>query len=350
MRKAIQAGSLTIGGYAPVSVQSMTNTDTRDVEATVAQIKRLEAAGCELVRCAVFDEASALAVREIKDRISLPLAADVHFDYRLAIAAVENGADKLRINPGNIGSKERVRFVADCCRQHHVPIRVGVNAGSLEKNLKADHKGDTVGAMVDSALGHLRILENMGFEDIVLSLKCSDVPTTVSAYRRIAELTDYPLHVGVTETGNGDDALIKSSVGIGTLLMEGIGDTVRVSLTDDPVKEVEAARRILFAAGLRKNGPEVISCPTCGRTRVDINKIAAYVKEQLAGETGYIKVAVMGCAVNGPGEASDADIGIAFGQNNGVLFAKGNKIGSGPVQEITERLIDMAKELLKAEE
>lgn len=350
MRKAIQAGSLTIGGYAPVSVQSMTNTDTRDVEATVTQIRRLEAAGCELVRCAVFDEASAAALRQIKDRVTVPLAADVHFDFRLAVAAVENGADKLRINPGNIGSKERVRIVADCCRQHHVPIRVGVNAGSLEKNLKAEHKGDTVGAMVDSALGHIRILENIGFDDIVLSLKCSDVPTTVSAYRRIAEVTDYPLHVGVTETGNGEDALIKSSVGIGTLLMEGIGDTVRVSLTDDPVKEVEAAKRILCAAGLRRNGPEVISCPTCGRTRVDISKIAAYVKEQLAGETGYIKVAVMGCAVNGPGEASDADIGIAFGQNNGVLFAKGNKIGSGPVQEITDRLIDMAKELLKAEE
>ena len=289
-------------------------------------------------------------MREIKARVNVPLAADVHFDYRLAVAAVENGADKLRINPGNIGAKERVRIVADCCRQHHVPIRVGVNAGSLEKNLKAEHKGDTVGAMVDSALGHVRILENVGFDDIVISLKCSDVPTTVSAYRKIAEVTDYPLHVGITETGSGEDALIKSSVGIGTLLMEGIGDTVRVSLTDDPVREVEAAKRILFAAGLRKNGPEVISCPTCGRTRVDIGKIAAYVKEQLAGETGYIKVAVMGCAVNGPGEASDADIGIAFGQNNGVLFAKGNKIGSGPVNEITERLIDMAKELLKTGE
>ena len=350
MRKAIQAGSLTIGGYAPVSVQSMTNTDTRDVEATVAQIKRLEAAGCELVRCAVFDEASALAIRKIRDSISIPLAADVHFDYRLAMAAVENGADKLRINPGNIGSRERVKFVADCCRAHHVPIRVGVNAGSLEKNLKAEHHGDTVGAMIDSALGHIHILENLGFTDLVLSLKCSDVPTSVSAYRQIAEITNYPLHVGITETGSGDDALAKSAVGIGTLLMEGIGDTVRVSLTDDPVKEVEAAKRILCAAGLRKNGPEVISCPTCGRTRVDISKIASYVKEQLSGETGYIKVAVMGCAVNGPGEASDADIGIAFGVNNGVLFAKGNKIGSGPVQEITEKLIEMAKELLKAEE
>ena len=350
MRKAIQAGGLTIGGYAPVSVQSMTNTDTRDVEATVAQIRRLEIAGCELVRCAVFDEESAAAIRKIKDRISIPLAADVHFDYRLAVAAVENGADKLRINPGNIGAKERVKIVADCCRAHHVPIRVGVNAGSLEKTLKAEHKGDTVGAMVDSALGHIRILEDIGFGDLVLSLKCSDVPTTVSAYRQIAKMTEYPLHVGITETGSGEDALTKSAVGIGTLLMEGIGDTVRVSLTDDPVKEVEAAKRILCAAGLRKNGPEVISCPTCGRTRVDIGKIAAYVKERLSGETGYIKIAVMGCAVNGPGEASDADIGIAFGQNNGVLFAKGNKIGSGPVQEITEKLIDMAKKLLKTEE
>ena len=349
MRKAIQAGSLTIGGYAPVSVQSMTNTDTRDAEATLQQIARLEKAGCELVRCAVFDEESAAAIRKIKDGTSLPLAADVHFDYRLAVAAVENGADKLRINPGNIGSAERVRIVADCCRAHRVPIRVGVNAGSLEKNLKAEHKGDTVGAMVDSALGHIRILEDLGFTDLVLSLKCSDVPTTVSAYRKIAELTSYPLHVGITETGSGEDALTKSAVGIGTLLMEGIGDTVRVSLTGDPVKEVEAAKRILCAAGLRREGPEVISCPTCGRTRVDIDKIAAYVKERLAGEKGYIKVAVMGCAVNGPGEASDADIGIAFGQNNGVLFAGGNKICSGPVEQITEKLIDMAKELLRSE-
>lgn len=349
MRKQVTAGGLAIGGYAPVSIQSMTSTDTRDVSATLQQIERLKSAGCELVRCAVFDTEAAVAMREIKDKAGIPLAADVHFDYRLAIAAVENGVDKLRINPGNIGARERVEAVVSCCRAHHVPIRIGVNAGSLEKNLKERFAGDTVGAMIESALSHVRILESLHFDDIVLSLKCSDVTTTVSAYRKIAEVTDYPLHIGVTETGSGKEALVKSAVGIGTLLMEGIGDTVRVSLTGDPVREIEAAKYILSAAGLRKDRPEIISCPTCGRTRVNLDEISSYVKERLGNKNGYIKVAIMGCAVNGPGEASDADIGIAFGQNNGVLFAKGNRIGSGPVKEITERLIEMAEELLKGE-
>ena len=348
MRREVKVGGLSIGGYAPVSIQSMTNTDTRDAEATVQQINRLAEAGCELVRCAVFDAESAAGLRLIKDAVSLPVAADIHFDYRLAILAVENGADKLRINPGNIGSRERVQAVVDCCKAHKVPIRIGVNAGSLEKNLKARYAGDTVGAMTESAMSHIRILEELGFYDMVISMKCSDVPTSVSAYRKIAETVEYPLHIGITETGSGEDALTKSAVGIGTLLMEGIGDTVRVSLTGDPVKEVEAAKRILCAAGLRKDSPEVISCPTCGRTRVNLEEIAAYVKKRLSGKKGYIKVAVMGCAVNGPGEASDADIGIAFGQKNGVLFAKGNKIGSGPVEEITEKLIVMAEEILKS--
>lgn len=348
LTRAVQVGGLWLGGDNPIWIQSMTNTDTRDVEATVAQILRLEEAGCEIIRSAVFDEKAATAIRDIVPRIHIPLVADVHFDYRLAIAAVENGVQKLRINPGNIGGKERVQAVADCCKMHHVPIRIGVNAGSLEKGLKAKYAGDTAAAMVESAQSHMALLEEAGFYDIALSLKCSTVPVTVEAYRRMSKVCDYPLHVGVTETGSGAESLTKSAVGIGTLLMEGIGDTLRVSITGDPVEEVYAAKRILQACGLRQEGVEVISCPTCGRTRVDLIRHANYVKERLKDCKGSLKVAVMGCAVNGPGEASDADMGIAFGQNNGVLFVKGQKLCAGPVNETIEKLIAMAREKAEA--
>ncbi len=346
MTRQVLVGGVPVGGGAPVTVQSMTNTDTRNAEATVEQIRRLEAAGCEIVRSAVFDMAAARAVRDIVDNIAVPLVADVHFDYRLAIAAVENGCRKLRINPGNIGSADRVKAVVDCCKAHRIPIRIGVNGGSLSKDSRAKHPDDPVTAMVESALEHVRLLENEGFYDTVISVKHSSVPYTVAAMRRLHALTDYPLHVGVTETGSGEAGLIKSAAGIGSLLMDGIGDTIRVSLTGDPVQEVLAGKKILAALGIRRNDVEIISCPTCGRTRVDLLSIAEYVNEHVRHDAGYLKIAVMGCAVNGPGEASDADIGIAFGQGNGVLFRKGEKEAAGPVQEILERLVKEANDML----
>ena len=346
MTKKVYAGNVAIGGGAPVTIQSMTNTDTRDAEATVRQIHRLEAAGCDIVRSAVFDQTAARALRSIVDNITVPLVADVHFDYRLAIAAVENGCKKLRINPGNIGSAERVKAVVDCCKAHHIPIRIGVNGGSLNKDARANHPNDPVTAMVESALDHVRLLENEGFYDTVISVKHSNVRYTVEAMRRLHELTDYPLHVGVTETGSGEAGLIKSAAGIGSLLMDGIGDTIRVSLTGDPVQEVLAGKKILAAVGIRRNDVEIISCPTCGRTRVDLVAIADYVNEHVLHDAGYLKIAVMGCAVNGPGEASDADIGIAFGQGNGVLFRHGEKEAAGPTAVILERLVREANEML----
>ncbi len=348
MTRQVLVGSVPVGGGAPVTIQSMTNTDTRDAAATVEQIHRLEAAGCEIVRSAVFDLNAAKALRDIVDKITVPLVADVHFDYRLAIAAVENGCKKLRINPGNIGSPERVKAVVDCCKMHRIPIRIGVNGGSLNKESKSNHPDDPVTAMVESALTHVRLLEQEGFYHTVISVKHSNVRYTVAAMRRLHELVDYPLHVGVTETGSGEAGLIKSAAGIGSLLMDGIGDTVRVSLTGDPVQEVLAAKKILAAIGVRKNDVEIISCPTCGRTRVDLPAIAAYVNEHVRHEVGYLKIAVMGCAVNGPGEASDADIGIAFGQGNGVLFRHGRKEAAGPTQEILERLVLEANHMLEA--
>ena len=346
MTRQINAGSVPIGGGASVTVQSMCSTDTRDICATVSQIHRLEEAGCEIIRVAVFDSDAASAVKEIQSRIHIPLVADVHFDYRLAIAAVENGADKLRINPGNIGSKERVQMVADCCRMHHVPIRIGVNGGSLEKDLTDRYRIDPEGAMLESALKHIRILETAGFEDIVLSLKHSNVSTSVKAYRLAHETIDYPLHIGITETGPVETGVIKSAAGIGSLLLDGIGDTIRVSLTGDPIQEVKTGIEILRAIGLRKDDVEIISCPTCGRTRCNVEEAVSYVNSHVVHNAGYLKIAVMGCAVNGPGEARSADFGVAFGDGKGVLFQKGEIIENGTYETMLHRVVELANKTL----
>jgi len=344
--KQILVGGVPVGGGAPVSVQSMTNTDTRDVEATVAQIERLTEAGCDIVRSSVYDMDCAMALAKIKSRIHIPIVADIHFDYRLAIAAIENGADKLRFNPGNIGDESRVRAVVDCAKAHHTPIRIGVNAGSIEPVLRQKYGGPTTEAMIESAMKHVVLLEKEGFTDIMLSLKASNVRDTVDAYRAISKRVDYPLHVGVTETGDVASGIIKSAAGIGSLLLDGIGDTIRVSLTDDPVKEVETGLKILRAVGLRRDDVELVSCPTCGRTRVDVMRMVELVNSRLPHKQGYLKVAVMGCAVNGPGEARDADIGVAFGDGNGILFEKGEKVYHGAAEEVVERLITRASEML----
>lgn len=346
MANFVKVGSVQIGGGAPVSVQSMCNTDTRDVEATVSQIHRLEQAGCEIIRVAVFDETAAAAIKPIKEQIRIPLVADVHFNYRLAIAAVENGVDKLRINPGNIGSPERVRMVADCCKAHHVPIRIGINGGSIEKQFLPLYRENPAEAMCRSAMGHAKLLEDCGFSDIVLSLKCTTVSETVHSYRMAQARTDYPLHIGITETGPIETGVIKSAAGLGALLLAGIGDTMRVSLTGDPVKEVETALSILRAVGLRKDDVEIVSCPTCGRTRCNVEQAAAYVNKHVHHNKGYLKIAVMGCAVNGPGEAREADLGVAFGDGNGVLFRKGEIVSHGDYEAILHRLVDEANALL----
>lgn len=340
-------GGVPVGGGAPVSVQSMTNTDTRDVEATVAQIERLTEAGCGIVRSSVYDLACAKSLCEIKSRIRIPIVADIHFDYRLAIAAMENGADKLRFNPGNIGDESRVKAVVDCAKAHHTPIRIGVNAGSIEPVLRQKYGGPTTEAMIESALKHVALLEREGFTDIVLSLKASNVRDTVDAYRAVRKRVDYPLHVGVTETGDVASGIIKSAAGIGALLLDGIGDTIRVSLTDDPVREVEVGLKILRAVGLLRDDIELVSCPTCGRTRVDVMKMVEAVNARLPHKQGYLKVAVMGCAVNGPGEARDADIGVAFGDGNGILFEKGQQVYHGAADDVVERLIARATEMLQ---
>ncbi len=320
--KQVTAGSVRIGGGAPVSIQSMTTTDTRDVHATLDQIKRLSAAGCDLVRVSVYDRACAGAVRALVDQSPVPLVADVHFDHTLAIAAMENGIHKLRINPGNIGSAERVRRVVDCAKAHRVPIRIGVNSGSLEKDILSRHGGVTPEGMVESALGHIRLLEQEHFYDIVISLKSSDVPLTVQAYRLMHDACDYPLHLGVTEAGLPGQGTVKSAIGIGALLLDGIGDTVRVSLTGDPVQEPIAAMEILRALGLRQ-GIRFVSCPTCGRTQIDVVSIAQRMSEEFSDVEKPVTVAVMGCVVNGPGEARDADIALCGGKDCGALYIKG---------------------------
>ena len=323
--KQVKAGTVLIGGGAPVSIQSMTNTDTRDVGATLDQIKRLAAAGCDLVRVSVYDRACAGAVRTLVDKSPVPLVADIHFDHTLAIASMENGIHKMRINPGNIGGADKVRKVADCAKAHHVPIRIGVNAGSLEKDILNQYGGLTAQGMVDSALRHIRMLEEAHFDDIVISLKASDVPLTVQAYRLMHEVCDYPLHLGVTEAGLPGQGTVKSAIGIGSLLLDGIGDTVRVSLTGDPVREPQAALEILRALDLRK-GIRFVSCPTCGRTQINVEAVAKRMTEEFAGVEQPITVAVMGCVVNGPGEARDADIALCGGKDCGALYIKGQYV------------------------
>jgi (E)-4-hydroxy-3-methylbut-2-enyl-diphosphate synthase len=344
MTQQIKVGGVAIGGGAPVTIQSMTNTKTQDAAATVAQIKALAAAGCQIVRLAVPDMAAAEAIEKIRAESPIPIVADIHFDHRLAVAAAERGADKIRINPGNVGGAENVKKVVEACRARHIPIRIGVNGGSLEKPLLQKYGGATAEAMLESALGHARLLEQEDFHDICISLKASDVPTTVRAYRLAAQSTDYPLHIGVTEAGGGDAALIKSAAGLGALLIDGIGDTMRVSLTGDPVREIAAAREILRAAGLRHEGVEIISCPTCGRTEIDLEKIAAGVAEALKDCRRDIRVAVMGCVVNGPGEARSADYGLAGGRGCGVLFRRGETVGKVSEDEMISALVRMINE------
>ena len=325
MTKTVTVGTLPLGGGHPVLVQSMTNTDTRDVPATLAQIRALAEAGCDLVRVSVYDEACADAVRALVDGSPVPLVADIHFDYKLAIRAAENGIAKLRINPGNIGGADRVRKLADCAKAHHIPIRIGVNSGSVEKDLLARFGGPTPECLVESALGHARLLEEAGFEDIVLSLKSSDVRLTVEAYRLASRRCDYPLHVGVTEAGLPGQGTVKSAIGIGALLLDGIGDTIRVSLSGDPLPEAKAAWDILRALDLRRRGPQLIACPTCGRTVIPVADIARRVEEALSDLTVPLKVAVMGCIVNGIGEGREADVGIAGGRDGGALFIRGEE-------------------------
>lgn len=343
--KQIQVGGLAIGGEAPVSIQSMTNTPTQDVEATVAQIRRLQAAGCQIVRVAVPNLTAAKAVGKIKEAIDLPLVVDIHFDYRLALECIQAGADKVRINPGNIGEPERVKAVALACAQKGIPIRIGVNGGSLEKPLLAKYGGVTPQAMVDSAFGHIALLNRYDFDDICVSLKSSSVSTTMQAYALMHEQSHYPLHLGVTEAGTLKMGTLKSAAGIGGLLGLGIGDTLRVTLTADPVEEVYAARDILKAVGLRKEGPELISCPTCGRTRIDLIDLAHQVEQRLTQVTKPITVAVMGCMVNGPGEASAADVGIAGGNGTGLLFRKGEVLKQVPQEALLDELMALIDEI-----
>ena len=332
-------GGVVIGGGAPVAIQSMCNTATEDVAATVAQILRLEQAGCQIIRVAVPTMEAAAAIGAIKKAIHIPLVADIHFDYRLALRCAAEGVDKIRINPGNIGSHERVRAVAETCREHRIPIRIGVNGGSLEKPLLAKYGGVTAQALVDSAMGHVQLLNDCGFDDICLSVKCSHVPTNMAAYSLLSRETDYPLHLGVTEAGTPEMGVLKSAIGIGGLLCQGVGDTIRVSLTADPVEEVIAAKKILQAAGIRKSGPDLISCPTCGRTKYDMIPIAREVERRLQGCTKTITVAVMGCAVNGPGEARSADVGIAGGDGEGLLFRKGEILYKVPQDKLVDALM-----------
>ena len=336
--KKIRIGDRTIGGGSPVAIQSMTNTRTEDVEATVAQIQKLEQAGCEIIRCAVPTMEAAEAFAKIKKQIHIPLVADIHFDYRLAIAAIENGADKIRINPGNIGGAERVRAVVDKTREYGIPIRVGVNSGSLEKHLVEKYGGVTAEGLVESAMEKVHMIEDMGYDQLVVSIKSSDVLMCVRAHELIAEQCPYPLHVGITESGTLLAGNIKSSIGLGLILHQGIGDTIRVSLTGDPAEEIKSAKLILKTLGLRKGGIEVVSCPTCGRTKIDLIGLANQVEAMVADIPLDLKVAVMGCVVNGPGEAKEADIGIAGGIGEGLLIKKGEIVKKVKEEELLETL------------
>ena len=336
--KIVNIGNVAIGGGNPIAIQSMTNVKTEDVEACVSQILKLEEAGCEIIRCTVPNEAAAKAIAEIKKQIHIPLVADIHFDYKMAIAAMENGADKIRINPGNIGSIDKVKAVVDVAKERNIPIRVGVNSGSLEKELVAKYNGVTAEGIVESALDKVHIIEDLGYDNMVISIKSSNVMMCVRAHELLAGRTVYPLHVGITESGTLTSGNIKSAVGLGIILNQGIGDTIRVSLTGDPVEEIKSAKLILRTLGLRKGGIEVVSCPTCGRTRIDLIGLANKVENMVSGIPLDIKVAVMGCAVNGPGEAKEADIGIAGGDGEGLLIKKGEIIRKMPESELLDAL------------
>ena len=336
--RVINIGNSVIGGGNPVLIQSMTNTKTEDIKATVEQINRLAAAGCDIIRCAVPTMEAAKALAKIKQNISIPLVADIHFDYRLAIASMENGADKIRINPGNIGNDEKLKAVVDVAKERNIPIRVGVNSGSLEKNIIAKYGKVTAEGLVESALEKVKRIEDMGYDQLVISIKSSDVLMCIKAHELIAKRTDYPLHVGITEAGTINAGNIKSALGLGVILYQGIGDTIRVSLTGDPIEEIRSARLILKTLGLRKGGIEVVSCPTCGRTQIDLIKLASAVEEMVADIDLDLKVAVMGCAVNGPGEAREADIGIAGGRGEGLLIKKGEIVRKVPENELLEVL------------
>ena len=344
MSRVVKVGNFLIGGGNPVVIQSMTNTTTSNVEATVAQIKKLESAGCQMVRMTINNEEAAKAIGEIKKRVNIPLCADIHFDYKLALLAIENGIDKLRINPGNIGSDENIKAVVEKAKERNIPIRIGVNSGSIEKHILEKYGKPTADGMVESAIYHINLLEKNGFEDIVISLKASNVKMMVDAYRKISKLVDYPLHLGVTEAGTAFQGTVKSAIGIGSLLVDGIGDTIRVSLTEDPVEEIKVAKEILKVLGLIDAGVEIVSCPTCGRTEIDLIGLAKKVEKEFENEKRKIKIAVMGCVVNGPGEAREADYGVAGGKGVGVLFKKGQVVKKVDESEI---LIELKKLIME---
>lgn len=346
MSRVVKVGNLLIGGGNPIVIQSMTNTTTSDVEATVNQIKKLEAAGCQMVRMTINNEEAAKAIEEIKKRVDVPLCADIHFDYKLALLAIENGIDKLRINPGNIGSDENIKAVVEKAKEKNIPIRIGVNSGSIEKHILEKYGKPTADGMVESAMYHINLLEKNGFNDIVVSLKASNVKMMVEAYRKISKLIDYPLHLGVTEAGTAFQGTVKSAIGIGVLLVDGIGDTIRVSLTEDPVEEIKVAKEILKVLGLIEAGVEIVSCPTCGRTEIDLIGLAKKVEKEFENENRKIKIAVMGCVVNGPGEAREADYGVAGGKGVGVLFKKGQIVKKVDESEI---LIELKKLIMEDE-
>ena len=345
MTKTVKIGNRIIGGGNPILIQSMTNTKTENVEATAAQINQLTAAGCDIIRCAVPTMDAAKALKEIKKQVQIPVVADIHFDYRLAIAAMENGADKIRINPGNIGSTERVKAVVDVAKERNIPIRVGVNSGSLEKNLVEKYHGVTAEGLVESALDKVKLIEDMGYDNLVISIKSSDVMMCVKAHELITSQTDHPLHVGITEAGTIISGNIKSAIGLGLILHQGIGDTIRVSLTGDPLEEIKSAKLILKTLGLRKGGVEVVSCPTCGRTQINLIQLANQVENMVADIPLDIKVAVMGCVVNGPGEASAADIGIAGGKGEGLLFRHGKVLYKVPQEKLLDALMEEIEKL-----
>jgi len=345
--RQIHVGTVKIGGNAPIAVQSMTNTHTQDIAATVAQIHRLEAAGCEIIRVAVPDDEAAAAISAIKKKISIPVIADIHFDYKLAISAAESGADGLRINPGNIGGKNKIKAVVDAAKTNDIPIRIGVNSGSLEKDLIKKHGGVTVNALVESALKQIDLMASFNFSNIKLAIKSANVPQSIDAYRQLSAKTDFPLHVGITEAGGLFSGIVKSAVGIGMLLSEGIGDTLRVSLTRDPTEEVRVGFEILKALGIRQRGVEIISCPTCGRCNINLFEIAETIEKKLLTKTKPIKIAIMGCVVNGPGEAKEADVGIAGGDGTGILFKKGQVVKKFPQEQLVSELLKAVDEFEK---